>query len=309
MPRATVIVPTHSHGETLPLAVGSALRQTESDLEIVILGDGVDKRTRGAAQQLVDTDPRVRFADLPKGPGHGFAHRQQAVVEAGAKLVFWLADDDLWFPDHVERLATMLADAHLVASLIVGVHPDGTIQAKPFDLGTSSGRAALAAGSRFIPMSAIAHRRKAFLQLPRGWLVDELQYREVWRQFGAMAKAVMASLLLPTALHLPSTVREDMTPRERAAELERWSATLSDERRRRAFLEDVVVHLAEMGWVNGQERRYAAASRHSGNGPAADTGGRPRSRADNMSSARETGQGTSRAGSSKATPRSSSGSQ
>jgi glycosyltransferase involved in cell wall biosynthesis len=309
MPRATVIVPTHRHAETLPLAVGSALRQTESDLEIVILGDGVDKRTRAAARSLVAADPRVRFADLPKGPGHGFAHRQQAVVEAGSKLVFWLADDDLWFPDHVERLAAMLEDAHLVASLIVGVHRDGTINAKPFDLGTSWARARLAEGSRFMPMSTIAHQRKAFLQLPRGWLVGELQYRDVWGQFGARPKAVMVSLLVPTALHLPSSAREDMTPRERAAELERWSATLSDERRRRAFLEDVIVHLAEVGWVNGQEQRYAAVSRQSGNGPTADSGGRPRSRSDNMTSARETGQGTPRAGSSKATPRSSSGSQ
>jgi hypothetical protein len=275
----------------------------------VILGDGVDEGTRAAARSLVAADPRVRFADLPKGPGHGFAHRQQAVADASSKFVFWLSDDDLWFPDHVERLGTMLADAHLVASLIVGVHADGTIQAKPFDLGTRWGRDCLAAGRRFMPMSTIAHRRKAFLGLPRGWLIDGIYYRDVWAQFGALPKAVLASLLIPTALHMPSDAWDQLTLDERAAELERWSTTLSDERRRRAFLEDVVAHLAEAGWVSRQEPRYVAGSRHSGNGPAADSGGRPRSRSDNMTSPRETGQGTPRAGSSKATPRSSSGSQ
>jgi glycosyltransferase involved in cell wall biosynthesis len=309
MPRATVIVPTHRHAETLPLAVGSALRQTESDLEIVILGDGVDEGTRAAARSLAAGDPRVRFADLPKGPGHGFAHRQQAVADASSKFVFWLSDDDLWFPDHVERLATMLEEAHLVASLIVGVHADGTIQAKPFDLATRWARARLAARRGSMPMSTIAHRRKAFLRLPRGWLVDELHYRDVWGQFGAMKKAVLASLLIPTALHMPSGSWDELTLDERVAQLKRWSATLSDERCRREFLEDVVAHLAEVGWVSRQEDRYAATSRHSGSGPAVDSGGRRRSRSDNMTSARETGQGTPRAGSSKATPRSSSGSQ
>ena len=67
MPVATAIVPTHSHASTLPRSVRSALSQTERDIEVIVVGDGVDEPTPEAAQALVEADDRVRFVDNPKG--------------------------------------------------------------------------------------------------------------------------------------------------------------------------------------------------------------------------------------------------
>ena len=57
---ATVIVPTHDHGQTLRLALASALDQTVADIEVVVVGDGVPDITR----EIVD-EFRLRYAGTP----------------------------------------------------------------------------------------------------------------------------------------------------------------------------------------------------------------------------------------------------
>ena len=51
MALASVLIPTHDHWATLPLAVNSALGQTVEDVEVIIIGDGV---TEQVAEQPVD---------------------------------------------------------------------------------------------------------------------------------------------------------------------------------------------------------------------------------------------------------------
>lgn len=46
MTLATVLVPTHNHGPTLSLSVGSALAQTVQDIEVLVAGDGATAETR-----------------------------------------------------------------------------------------------------------------------------------------------------------------------------------------------------------------------------------------------------------------------
>ena len=68
---ATVIVPTHDHGPTLRLSVGSALAQTVEDIEVLVVGDGVPDVTREIVGELSRVDERVHFFDHPKGQRHG----------------------------------------------------------------------------------------------------------------------------------------------------------------------------------------------------------------------------------------------
>ncbi len=75
MPRATVILPTHDHGPTLRPALESVLGQTERDLEVIVVGDGVPEITRTIVAEFAARDPRVRLLDNrkgeapPRGPG------------------------------------------------------------------------------------------------------------------------------------------------------------------------------------------------------------------------------------------------
>ena len=108
--RASVLIPTHSHFATLPMTVRSALAQNMADLEVLIIGDGVDEATRDAAEALQRGDQRVRFLDLPKGDHHGEAHRHTAICEARSEVIAYLCDDDLLLPDHVGDMVELLQD-------------------------------------------------------------------------------------------------------------------------------------------------------------------------------------------------------
>jgi glycosyltransferase involved in cell wall biosynthesis len=132
MTRATIVVPTHRHAATLPHAVRSALAQTVAALEVFVVGDGVDDATRAAALGLAREDARVRFFDFPKGPRHGEIHRRAALAEASAEVVCYLADDDLYYPDHVETtLAVLGSGADFAHALPIFVAADGSVFAIP----------------------------------------------------------------------------------------------------------------------------------------------------------------------------------
>jgi len=109
--RATVVIPTFDHGPTLLRSIPSALAQSVEEIEVLVVGDGAPDVTREIVAKLAASDERVRFFDNPKGPGNGEIHRHAALAEAAGRLVAYLADDDLWMPEHLEVLESLLAEA------------------------------------------------------------------------------------------------------------------------------------------------------------------------------------------------------
>ena len=97
----TVGIPTHNRRETVLLALASALEQTRPPKRVIVVADGCTDGTQEAVRAL--GDDRVEVLDRPKGFGAGYAHRNEVLERAGEGIVAWLADDDLWLPDHLER--------------------------------------------------------------------------------------------------------------------------------------------------------------------------------------------------------------
>ena len=131
---ATVLVPTHDHGPTLRRSIATALEQTVSDLEVLVVGDGAPDVTRELMAELASSDPRVRFFDNPKGPRHGEEHRHAALQEARGEIVCYLSDDDLWLPEHVETLQALLSESDFAHTLPLRIDPDGRIHHWRVDL-------------------------------------------------------------------------------------------------------------------------------------------------------------------------------
>jgi glycosyltransferase involved in cell wall biosynthesis len=134
MPSVAVLIPTYNHGELLRHSVRSALWQTLQPSEILIVGDGVTVTTREVALDLAKTGPRIRFYDFPKGARLGEQHRNAALRDVNADIVCYLSDDDLWFPNHVETVAGLLAFADFASSLDLSVEHDQTITPGLVDL-------------------------------------------------------------------------------------------------------------------------------------------------------------------------------
>ncbi len=119
--------------------------------------------------ELVAADPRVRWFDNPKGPRHGELHRHAALQEARGEIVCYLCDDDLWLPDHVERMRALLDGHDFAYACPFWIDPQGEIRCYRVDLRLPYFRELFAAGENRIPLSCGAHTLDLYRRLPAGW--------------------------------------------------------------------------------------------------------------------------------------------
>jgi post-segregation antitoxin (ccd killing protein) len=232
MTAATILIPTHDHGPLLRHSVRSALDQTITDTEVFIIGDGVPDVTREVVAELAEQDSRIRFFDHPKSPRHGESYRHEALASARGEIVCYLADDDLWFPDHLEEMSRMLRTSNFVNALGIGIDTGSEVQILPVDLGSEFHRRKELAGENRVPLSCGAHTR-AFYRTVEGWRTTPAgTYTDLymWQQFLAAPTCRAASSFLPTVLYLPSPLRRDWTPEQRLEELAMWAARIRDPR-------------------------------------------------------------------------------
>ena len=150
-PRWSVLLPTHHAPETLGFSIDSVLTQTDGDLELLLVGDGVTDETRALVARY--SDERIRFFDRPKGPGFGYASRAEALETARGRFVAFASDDDLWAPDHLARLGGFLDSGAAIAhSRSFWCRPDGLLVPVPFDAADPANRERFEA-ENFVPSS------------------------------------------------------------------------------------------------------------------------------------------------------------
>lgn len=224
-PRFSVILPTHNRADVLPYAIRSALWQTEQDFELLIAGDGCTDHTADVIAGF--EDPRIRWFDLAKAPGIGYANRNVALREARGHYIAYLAHDDIWFPDHLERLGALLTDtgAEFGYSRGLAVGLDDRITPYWYNLGVPSHQSGLWRGESAITMCTVVHTRSC-LEKYGYW--DETLLRSadiaLWHRIVAGGRfRNQAFLPEPTSLHFVAGWRNTGLHRARMR-LERFFA-------------------------------------------------------------------------------------
>jgi len=258
---ATILVPTHDHGETLRHSLGSALAQTVTDLEVFVVGDGAPDAARATCAELMRRDPRLRFFDRPKGPRHGEVHRHEALREATGRIVCYLSDDDLLLPTHVETLARALERADFAHSLPVAIQADGAIHAWPADFGRAECVHFLRHRDTLVPLSCGAHTLEFYRRLPHGWRTTPDGFptdRFMWIQCFSVPGVRGCTTNAPTSLHFASPQRKGWTNDRRFAELGEWERKIAEPRWRKDFERRV---LRRTGLSRGWARRWVDAVR------------------------------------------------
>ncbi|MGI8485178.1 MAG: glycosyltransferase family 2 protein, partial [Thermomicrobiales bacterium] len=106
-PLVSVVVPTFSRPDLLRRAIASALNQTYTDLEVLVVGDAcpdVDKVVAGIV------DARVRHWNLAdRADDLGATPRNYALkAMARGTLIAYLDDDNWWDPGHLASLVDLL---------------------------------------------------------------------------------------------------------------------------------------------------------------------------------------------------------
>jgi GT2 family glycosyltransferase len=105
-PRVSVITPAYNAALYIEHTLDSAIRQTFTDFELLIVDDGSTDQTRQIAEQYAKRDARVRVIHQPN---RGIAAaRNAALVRARGQYLALLDSDDLWFPSYLEEQLAIL---------------------------------------------------------------------------------------------------------------------------------------------------------------------------------------------------------
>ncbi|MBD2250023.1 glycosyltransferase family 2 protein [Nostoc parmelioides] len=98
MPKISVIIPAYNAERTILETINSVLKQTFSDLEIIVINDGSTDRTVEVIQNVDDARLKVYSYENSRASGarnHGISH-------AVGDFISFLDADDLWTPDKLE---------------------------------------------------------------------------------------------------------------------------------------------------------------------------------------------------------------
>jgi len=221
---ATILIPTHRHAALLPYALRSALAQEGVEIDVFVVGDGVEDDTRRALEPFL-ADTRVTFFDSPKGERNGERLRHEALQESTSPIVCYLGDDDLLLPRHVAHMRELLTDANFAQDLPVNVWPDGSLRYNAFNLGRPEFVELLAAGRGGGGLTGTSHTRDAYESLPFGWRPAPQGTPSdihMFQQFLSIPGFMGVTSDRLTSLQFPSPLRTQMSADERAAELEMW---------------------------------------------------------------------------------------
>lgn len=214
-PRFSVLLPTHNRADVIHCAIESVLFQTESDFELLIVGDGCTDRTAQVVGRYLK-DKRVKWFDFAKGPGFGYNHRNTVFKQARGKYIAFIAHDDIPFNDHLEKLGTHLDKnpaIDIVYSRALWVDRKGNIMPSTFNLNNKKMLRHFMDIGNAIPASCFVHRRSCFKRL--GYWNDKLPQAADWDMYKRIIAAGQERNFIfeprPTSLHFLASWRSTHT--------------------------------------------------------------------------------------------------
>ena len=112
MPRISVVIPTFNCARYLRRTIDSALCQTYTDCEIVVVDDGSTDETKEIVHSY-----RQPIRYLYQSNAGASAARNLALEHASGEFIAYLDADDMWHPQKLERQVAFL-DTHKECGLV-----------------------------------------------------------------------------------------------------------------------------------------------------------------------------------------------
>ncbi len=178
MPRVTVIIPTYNWSTVLPYSIGSVLRQTMTDFEVFVVGDGCTDDSAEVVEAM--DDPRVRWHNMAENMRDQAYPNQYALEHCDSEYVSYLNHDDLYMPHALEVLVSTVDRGEVCArGITINILPDG-------DVMSGSSLVERYRPGDFMTPSCVMHRLDVALELG-GWIPWRISglvpQQELWNRF------------------------------------------------------------------------------------------------------------------------------
>lgn len=233
-PAFTIMLPVNRPPDLMGFAIQSVLAQTRGDFELFIICDGAPSETVTAAEIAAAMDARLRVFRFVKGEHHGEAHRHAVLERARGRMICQIADDDIWFPEHLAEMAVLLEEVEFGNTLHTTVFPGDHCRIEFLDLSDPTVQVRMRAQLwNFFSPTVAGYRLSAYRRLALGWspappgLWTDLA---MWRRFLDLPNIVTGSRFAVTSLHFPASLRKGWSLAQRRAEIARYAGLAQSER-------------------------------------------------------------------------------
>lgn len=114
--QVSVIIPTFNRSKLLRRAIDSVLKQSYGNIEIIVVDDGSTDDTQEIVQGISKQTPSLIY--VKKNNGGCASARNRGMELAHGELIAFLDSDDVWLPNAIESLVSVLwqSGAELVYS-------------------------------------------------------------------------------------------------------------------------------------------------------------------------------------------------
>ena len=182
--RVSVVIPVRNRRTSVGRAVASALGQTHSVEEIIVVDDGSTDGTWELVERLAKSDRRIIPVRNRRRPGAQAARNTGICVAKGAWIAF-LDSDDFWFPHSVEVRLKAACDLKTPV-----VHSDGAVTRRVGDVAQF--------GLRSLQGAVL----DALLRAPGPMFPGMLVRRDVLHAIGLLDEEIVAFQEWDTAIRL-----------------------------------------------------------------------------------------------------------
>ncbi|RZJ87738.1 MAG: glycosyltransferase, partial [Hymenobacter sp.] len=115
-PKVSIIIPNYNHARYLPERINSALSQTCSDIEVLLLDDCSPDNSRDILTAYAARDPRIQLVFNEQNSGSTFKQWNKGIALAKGEYIWIAESDDVADLTFLEKLTSLL-DANPEAGL------------------------------------------------------------------------------------------------------------------------------------------------------------------------------------------------
>lgn len=124
----SLIMPAYNAEEYIARSIDTALAQSFTDMEVIIVDDGSTDDTREVIQWYKERYPQIKFFSQPNG-GQASA-RNTGIRQAAGEYIGFMDNDDMLRPDMIERLygAVTKNDCDVAMTSVYMLREDGYVE-------------------------------------------------------------------------------------------------------------------------------------------------------------------------------------